>query len=369
MENNIIYKKFAADDIVFGRSDKVSRGAFNGDVSTINQFCRNTAETTGSYPFFSKNAYYTTVYNGLTYNSSLVPEFSIAYGNYYGKGSVTSSAASLSGSGVSVSKAIYTQFSNSLLGVADSKFTFLTTGSAASGVDSDSIYIITFDNNRVKSKLVEGSLQFSLSVFSGSTELKHTFIDDSTWSSRNTSTSTKYGKVYNIISGSISNNGNGIQDRQWSPTGKYGYGLFYPDNGVIILNANALSDLFGSSSISNPNLAGDLNHNVEKRNFLRLFDAIKNGGSFSVNNLEYVPTTQYFVRIKNQEFNYSNNPTFISGSDGEFLFSEFQYDPRVYLTSVGLYNDNNELVAVAKVSKPILKSFDSEALLKVKLQY
>jgi hypothetical protein len=44
-------------------------------------------------------------------------------------------------------------------------------------------------------------------------------------------------------------------------------------------------------------------------------------------------------------------------------------DPRVYVTSVGMYDDNQELLAVAKLSKPIKKSFDRELVIKVKLDY
>ena len=46
-----------------------------------------------------------------------------------------------------------------------------------------------------------------------------------------------------------------------------------------------------------------------------------------------------------------------------------QNDPKVYVTTVGLYNDNNELLAVAKLSKPLLKSFSREAIIKVKLDF
>ena len=46
-----------------------------------------------------------------------------------------------------------------------------------------------------------------------------------------------------------------------------------------------------------------------------------------------------------------------------------QNDPKVYLTTVGMYNDSNELLAVAKLSKPLLKSFSREAIVKVKLDF
>jgi hypothetical protein len=44
-------------------------------------------------------------------------------------------------------------------------------------------------------------------------------------------------------------------------------------------------------------------------------------------------------------------------------------DPKVYITSVGLYDTNYNLVAVAKLSRPLQKSFDKELLIKVKLDF
>ena len=44
-------------------------------------------------------------------------------------------------------------------------------------------------------------------------------------------------------------------------------------------------------------------------------------------------------------------------------------NPRTYITTIGLYNDANELVAVAKMSQPLSKDFTKEALIKVKLDY
>jgi len=76
-----------------------------------------------------------------------------------------------------------------------------------------------------------------------------------------------------------------------------------------------------------------------------------------------------FVRARNSEFNYSENPTFISGSTGEVIYSNFINQPQVYITTVGMYNDSNDLLAVAKMSRPLLKDFTKEALIRVKLDF
>ena len=113
--------------------------------------------------------------------------------------------------------------------------------------------------------------------------------------------------------------------------------------------------------------------NTHNDNTFKFFTAISASGAagsgFQARNEEDVTSTHYFVRVRNQEFNYSNNPTFTSGSNGTFRFSTMKDDPRVYITTVGLYDDSNQLLAVAKLSKPQLKSFAKELLVKVKLDY
>jgi hypothetical protein len=95
---------------------------------------------------------------------------------------------------------------------------------------------------------------------------------------------------------------------------------------------------------------------------------------FKARKSEFLPSKHYFVRVKNQEFNYSNNPSFVSdGTDGKqagtIRFNQFFTNPQSYITTVGLYNDSNELVAVAKLSQPVMKSFDNESLIKVRLDF
>ena len=100
-----------------------------------------------------------------------------------------------------------------------------------------------------------------------------------------------------------------------------------------------------------------------------LYNAIKGGGDFEARRTENVSTSHYFVRAQNRDFNFSNNPTFVSGSDNTFAVSSFKRDPRTYITTIGLYNNANEMLAVAKTSQPIAKSFDKEVLVKVKLDF
>ncbi len=145
------------------------------------------------------------------------------------------------------------------------------------------------------------------------------------------------------------------------------YGLFYPDNGVFIFNATLLSSSLGMAiDKSSPSLAGDQS---SIQNHKQLYLHASSSNWFAARTEEKVTSTHYFVRVTNKQFNFSNNPTFVTGSNGIFRHSSMLRNPSVYITTTGMYDDVNRLVAVAKLSKPLLKSFNREALIKVKLDY
>ena len=143
--------------------------------------------------------------------------------------------------------------------------------------------------------------------------------------------------------------------------GSGSYGLFLPDIGTILLNPAAISQSI--------HVAANRSTNSDGLNSQTLYNAIKSGGSFQLNSQETISSDYVFVRLRNSEFNYSENPSFISGSTGEVIYSNFINQPQVYITTVGMYNDANELLATAKLSRPLLKDFTKEALVRVKLDF
>ena len=165
------------------------------------------------------------------------------------------------------------------------------------------------------------------------------------------------GRVYNLVSGSICS---GV----YNPSSPVYYGVVYPDYGTVIVDGNVLDQKLAFST--------GQTSNVEANNHFALFRSVSGSAAstsgFLARNSEKITSTHYFVRIKNGQFNYSNNPTFISGSNGDIL-TGFLTDPITYITTVGLYNDQQELLAIAKVSQPILKSFSRESLIRVKLDF
>jgi hypothetical protein len=141
--------------------------------------------------------------------------------------------------------------------------------------------------------------------------------------------------------------------------------------GIILLNPTALQNRVDTKLA--PALTSSTNiyhqNNGANSGSVALLNSMVAGADFQMRRTENVSTSHYFVRANNREFNFSNNPTFVTGLVGEFVQPLFERDPKVYITSVGLYDDANELLAVAKVSKPIEKSFDKEIAIKVKLDF
>ena len=86
------------------------------------------------------------------------------------------------------------------------------------------------------------------------------------------------------------------------------------------------------------------------------------------NNTVELNSTVYFCRANYNEFNYSANPTYLTGS--KIRVKESSTDaPITYMTTVGLYSADNELMAVAKLSEPLKKDPSNELTLRVRLDY
>ena len=104
-------------------------------------------------------------------------------------------------------------------------------------------------------------------------------------------------------------------------------------------------------------------------NHAKLLGAVSGAGYFAARREEQKRSSYYFCRVPNNKFNHSQNPSYFSGSGATLTISEFIKDPKAYITTIGLYNENNELLAVSKLSVPLLKDTNTEALFKVKLEY
>jgi len=361
---NGIYKKFGAIDKVTNRTEIVTSGIWSGDTGSLDV---NATYTSSAQITSVSGKYYIDVYNGLTSSDASQVQFSVAYGDTFGYGAPT---LAQNDDSTSPTKATYNQYKNILLDSADPYFSIYS-GTTAGGADMTSFYAININRARYKERLDPGNISIDLS---GSLR-SITLIDDSGGTDENVTTA---GRVYNLVSGSL-NIGTAATSSVNSATASNGegWGLFYPDMGIILLNPAALSSsvdiklapAYASQKSVYHNLSLSGSTYSANSGSIMLLRSLQGGADFQVRRTENVSTSHYFVRANNREFNFSNNPTFVTGSTGQFVQSLFERDPHVYITSVGLYDDSNELLAVAKTSKPIEKSFDKEVAIKVKLDF
>jgi hypothetical protein len=343
------FKRLDPEDFILS-ADSITAPLWTGNNPTLTTFFTSStqeASTTGQY--------YLSVYQTASALSGSEVQFDIVYGNKFGSGSALYN--SLASSTNSPTKTIYGQYRSLVLGDENSDFIF-------GNVTASDFWAISVSRNRYKESLFPGSLTLRLS---GSLS-NITLTDDSQYTTTNVFTDA--GRVYNLISGSSGVLASSAGDSQTTSQGwskaSGSYGWFLPDIGTIILNAQALSGsalgaigLNPSRSLNNPGL-----------NNRSLYLAISGSTpTFKLNSQETVTSDYVFVRARNSEFNYSENPSFISGSTGEVLYDDFINNPQVYFTTVGMYNDNNELLAVAKLSRPLIKDFTKEALIRVKLDF
>jgi hypothetical protein len=356
---NGIYKKFGAIDKVTNRTEIVTSGIWSGDAGSL---VVKSTYTSSAQIASTSGKYYMDVYNFNPSTSSAEVQFSIAYGDVNAFGAPTLEQDDMS---TISTKATYNQYKNVLLDSADPYFSIYS-GSIAGGADMQNFYAININRARYKERLDPGNIQILLSGSKGLI----TLIDDSGGTDENVTTA---GRVYNLVSGAL-NLGNTLTASiaQYSDTyTKQGYGLFYPDMGIILLNPTALSASVDGKLAPATSSAASTYHINRGANYggVALLKTFENGADFQVRRTENVSTSHYFVRANNREFNFSNNPTFTTGSVGQFVQPLFERDPHVYITTVGLYDDANELLAVAKTSQPVEKSFDKEIAIKVKLDF
>ena len=360
---NGIYKKFGTIDKVTNRTEIVTSGIGSGDTGSLDA---KATYTSSAQVASTSGKYYLDVYNELTSSGTAEVQFSIAYGDVNGFGAPTITDNDDS---TLPTKATYNQYKNVLLDSSDPYFSIYLSSSAAGivagGTDMTSFYAININRARYKERLDPGNISIDLSGSVGFV----TLIDDSGGTDENVTTA---GRVYNLVSGSL-NIGTAATAsiNSYAAKNGQGYGLFYPDMGIILLNPSALSASVDIKLAPAYNSIRNVYHqnNGNNSGSVALLMAISGGMDFQVRRTENVSTSHYFVRANNREFNFSNNPTFVTGSVGAFVQPLFERDPHVYITSVGLYDDANELLAVAKTSKPIEKSFDKEIAIKVKLDF
>jgi hypothetical protein len=286
------------------------------------------------------------VYQVASTDDATAVQFDIAYGNRFGSGSEYFNP---NFPGRTPASSIYGQYRTMILEDENSNFQY---GTSTNVYTADDFWALSIDRARYKEKIYPQTFNLQLSGSGGMLHLTSNINDTQVQTFLGSS------RVLQVVSGS---NGTAVSGGG-EVAGSGSYGLLFPELGTILLNPAAISQSIQLDSRKTANL-------VNGTNQAALYDSIVLGSSFTLNSEETITSDFVFVRARNSEFNYSTNPSFISGSTGEVVYNQFINNPQVYVTTVGMYNDANELIAVAKLSRPLLKDFTKESLIRVKLDF
>ena len=351
MAYNIFTPLNPTEDITSIRGIEVTTGMWSGDTGSLSTIFTSSVQVANSGEF-----YYDAYNLNPVSNDSAEVQFSVAYGHVSGGGSPTLTTLDTPTLPTQVT---YAQYRNILLGKDVELFSF-------NEVSTNDIYVINIQRARLKQAIDPGNWELKLS---GSNGVK-TFIDDSGLGTA-VAGNLVANNVYNIRSGSITGGVNSVDTTV--------YGQVFPDYGVIVLNPSLVNNLIGvtgsNATENGRNLPGPFAPytgsaaTTYQYQHESLFRSIKLGADFQARSAETITSNNYFIRLRNTAYNYSNNPTYYTGSNPQNVLEPFRVKPVTYATTIGLYNDANELLAVAKLSRPIQKSTDKEALIRVRLDY
>jgi len=338
------FKNFTSADIASTRTQlfeaiPITGTVISGTYSDLNiqNYAHQMFQSVYDYPYLSSSANHI---------------FDIAAG--FSSDSVLSSS-----SGTQNAKKInmYNQMSQILVGfdTGSNIRKFDQDGNYGTGSTINEAFFLSFARLLVKDEIKKGS--FELKVLTGSANTSPTDV----------LTISDYGAVNEY--------------RVNSPAGEYGIlytssaavdgtgvGLIYYQAGIAVLTASIFDGNFGprtdtstyTSSVGSYLTSGSITGSCDG-----LRNRIQN---IQFNNTTELNSTVYFCRANHNEFNYSSNPTYVSES--KIVVKNFATDPPLsYITTVGLYSADNELLAVAKVSEPLKKTIDSELTVRVRLDY
>tara|TARA_R100000008_G_scaffold75958_1_gene55478 strand:+ start:174 stop:1253 length:1080 start_codon:yes stop_codon:yes gene_type:complete len=348
-------------DIVHNTT-KVTTGFFSDGKGTLAGSNLSTASLASS----QKTYYYNIQY-------SSVDHLSVAAGHIQGSGS--DSVTNVKGE----TQAVYKQYANLLLdnNDIDRGFVMVDGTNSTNAVTQSAVYIVAAERLRMKDRVNRKNWTFTLSGSNFAGQPKKLELTDD--SNTVAAVASPMGPRYNIVSGSAGT----VQTAYTTKT----YGHFYPNVGIFLLSANAMSsslmvnghpetkDVDPKAMQSGANLtatgsglAFDDTVGTTADNAYKMFLALYKG-SVTLRGEEDQITSDYFCRARAVDFNFSMNPTFASGSNNKVRHASMVGNPNTFITEVGLYNNNRDLLAIGKLSAPVQKNYGTEATIKVKLTY
>ena len=316
--------------------------------------------------------------------STTTEEFNVAFGSTNGFGVLKEANT------ISETEAVYKHFASLLLlptAVTGGFFisrndgiSIAPTSAAIAAGKDEEIFIFTARRTNMKDRLNKGNWTMTMSgslstgllgAPAGAADAGGLQLTDD--SKTTNPTVTPAGDRYNIVSGAL-----GTVAAADAATVRT-FGFYYPDIGTMVFSQQELSAsipgshdslaqavTFDTGSLAGFGFTGATT--ADQSLALRFINAL-NSGSLSFRDEEDQVSAQYFCRIRSGHCNFSNNPTFVSGSLNELRHIEMHQNPQTFITSVQLYNNRGDMVAVGNLSTPLKKNFSSEATIKVKLTY
>ena len=352
----------------------------------------------------SNEKYYFNALNGHPTSASSEVQFSVTFGHFAGSGSDTyGDSADNPNTLRGETEAVYKQLSGLLMNETEASGgfkiaangsslpggdTFPSIGIAADGKD-EYIYALFGKRARFKDRMNKKSWTLFLSGSDSAGVGKKLYLTDD--SKDVAAVATPGGPRYNIVSGAL-----GIVETGYEAA-TLTYGWFYPEMGCMVFSGAQLSASMpglgdasagtgaqflttsfaetyegASAPTTEQGFAPNLNSKANSRNALKFINCMRTAGSTTSLRLrseEDQTQENYFCRIRAEEYNFSANPTFVSGSKNKLRNLDMAGNPQTFISGVGLYNSAGQLLAIAKLSSPLKKNFASEATIKVKLTY
>jgi hypothetical protein len=228
----------------------------------------------------------------------------------------------------------------------------------------DSVYIISFSRLITKDQLKKNSFKLTIGTGSYANPFQGTkVLQDANARTDGQGVNTALGGDYGVL----------FSSSNPSTTDK-GCGVVFYQAGIAVISSSVFSNAGGVTAITDFMSASTgrvrtataaLTSSAISGNTDALRRRIQN---VTFNNTTEINSNIYFCRVPHNKFNYSSNPTYLTGS--KIRVKNVGADtPISYITTVGLYNASNELLAVAKLSEPLKKTPENELTIRVRLDY
>ena len=357
---------------------KTTAGYFTGNAGTLLGSNIHTKSLSTD-----QSKYYADVVQTHTLSSSAESQFSVFYAHSGGSGSALNGTSSIYGE----TQAMYGQMATTLLAENDVSGGFkismgdegMTPSSRKMTTKDDEIYGIIFNRSKYKDRVNTGTFSMTLEGFgtSGGSSSILKLTDDS---KPVAPVSTIAGDRMNLVSGSDGNVAVAATTKR--------YGVLYADAGIALFSGQELSaSIPGTQNSSNvtasfgvaaaaratsSGFASNLDTVNNAQNHMRLVNCLKGSsgaGSIKIRSEQDKNRKYHFCRINPGDLNFSNNPTFTSGSLNELLHTSMHGDPQVYATGINLYDNDGDLVAAGKLSKPLSNNYGVVSIIKAVLDF